>query len=68
MPKTTSDETVATLTIHRAGDMTGRGRKEVAAWLRRQADALEADGERYAMRFRAAYKIGAYTYRKGSKR
>ena len=46
---------VAKLTIWRAGEMTRRGRREVAAWLRASAADLEEMGEQYAPRFSARY-------------
>ncbi len=45
----------ATLTIRRAQKMTKRGRRSIAGWLRRQATALIAEGEKYAPTFTARY-------------
>lgn len=55
--RTSSDaeKSAAVLTIKDAPDMTPRGRREVAAWLRQQADFLVSDGEHFAPRFRARY-------------
>lgn len=49
------EKSAAALTIHRAGDMTEKGRKDIAKWLRRQARFLEQDGEVYSSRFTARY-------------
>lgn len=49
---------VAVLTLKGAGEMTKRERKQVAQWLRKQADALESSGDNYASRFRARYMPG----------
>ena len=46
---------VAWLTIRRADEMTKAGRKQVAAWLRREAQHLIADGEKYSKRFTSRY-------------
>lgn len=54
-PDATKHETAATLTIHKAGDMTKRGRRRIAQWLRAQADLIEEQGSEYAPRFRARY-------------
>lgn len=49
-------KTAATLTIHHPGRMTKRGRRDIVAWLRRQADHLARDGENYTSgRFRAGF-------------
>jgi len=48
-------KSAATLTIKEADRMTEDGRKEVADWLRAQADSLEEGGHDYAARFRARY-------------
>lgn len=46
----------AILTIQSPGRMTKRGRRDIAAWLRRQADHLARDGENYTEgRFRAGF-------------
>jgi FixJ family two-component response regulator len=49
------EKSAATVTIHRANDMTKKGRKAVAAWLRRQAEFLEQHGDQLAQRFTARY-------------
>ena len=53
--KVETEKSAAVLTIKDAGEMTKRGRKNVADWLRRQAKFLEEDGHVYAPRFRARY-------------
>jgi hypothetical protein len=52
---TSVENSVAKLTIRRACDMTPAGRKEVAAWLRRQAAQLIKEGPKYANRFTGHY-------------
>ena len=48
------EEVVATLTIRGAGKMTTAERRQIVAWLRRQADMLAKDGKNYTEgRFRA---------------
>jgi hypothetical protein len=47
------EKSIAVLTIKEAGRMTAEGREELAEWLRAQADAVVAEGEQYADRFRA---------------
>lgn len=41
----------ALFSIRAAGDMTPGQRRDIAAWMRKQADALEAEGDRYSKRF-----------------
>jgi hypothetical protein len=48
-------KSAAIVTIHSADEMTKRGRKAIAAWLRRQAAMLEASGHVYASRFTGRY-------------
>lgn len=45
----------ATLTIHRASDMSPQGRKDIAAWLRECAKSLIKDGKNYSKKFTAKY-------------
>lgn len=45
----------AIITIFDARFMTKRGRRQIAAWMRRQADSLEEHGTNYAKRFTARY-------------
>ncbi len=49
------DKSAAILTIFKAPEMTKRGRKQIAEWLRRQARFLEQNGDELASRFRARY-------------
>jgi hypothetical protein len=49
------ERSVATLTLHGAGEWTLRGRRDIATWLRRQADELLKEGDNYAGRFTARY-------------
>ena len=56
MPEPTDIRTAATLTINNPGLMSKRGRRDIAAWLRRQADHLVKDGDAYTEgRFRAGF-------------
>jgi len=48
----------ATVTIIRGGEMTVRGRKQIAGWLRRQANFLERNGERMTEGFTARWTYG----------
>lgn len=45
----------AILTVFRADEMTPRGRREVATWLRARAACLIANGKNYTKRFTARY-------------
>ncbi len=49
------DEAAAIVTIRRPSEMTARGRKDIAAWLRRQARFLETHAHQMADRFTARY-------------
>lgn len=53
-------KTAATVTIHRAPDMTRRGRKNIANWLRRQANFLEFDYAELSRRYTARWQYKAY--------
>jgi hypothetical protein len=55
MKRATKKHAAAILTIHDAPAMTKSGRRQVAAWLRRQADFLVNDGKSLAKRFTARY-------------
>lgn len=55
MTKKFKEHTAATFTIHRASDMTPVGRKEIAAWLRKQAANLVKHGANYSKRVTARY-------------
>lgn len=52
---TTKTVSAAIVTIHDAENMTPKGRKQVAAWLRRQAKFLETHGDQLDKLFRARY-------------
>jgi hypothetical protein len=52
---TAKEKAAAVLTLKDADKMTAKGRRQIAAWLRKQADALQAEGNNYASRFRARY-------------
>lgn len=41
------ERTAAVITIHGAGKMTARGRRDIALWLRRHADHLVKHGKEY---------------------
>ena len=49
------DAAIATLTIHRAGEMTPEGRKAVATWLRSHAALILKEGRYYSSRFTGRY-------------
>ena len=49
------DKSAAVMTVFDAARMTKRGRKAVAAWLRRQAGFLDAHGADFSGRFTARY-------------
>lgn len=55
MTKQTKEKSAAVVTIRKAYWMTPLGRKHIADWLRRQAQALETEGKEYAATFRARY-------------
>lgn len=50
-----SEKSAAVLTVNHPDVMTPQGRREIAAWLRRQAYMLVRDGDQYASRFTARY-------------
>jgi hypothetical protein len=51
-----TNKSAAVLTIKRAPAMTKKGRKDIAAWLRRQANMLLRHGDQYSeTRFTARY-------------
>lgn len=51
-------KSAAIVTIRDAGRMTKKGRRAIAAWLRRHAEWLEQHGDQYSTRF-----TGRYLYR-----
>ena len=53
--KTKPMKSAAILTIKDAADMTDQGKKDIAEWLRRQAQFLRKDGKNFSKRFRARY-------------
>lgn len=48
-------KSAATITIRRAADMSPKGRKAIANWMRRQARFLEKKADKLAARFTARY-------------
>lgn len=48
-------KSAATITIHDAPNMTKRGRRSIAAWMRKQAAFLETGGDKLSKRFTARY-------------
>lgn len=48
-------KSAAVLTVFDAPKMTKRGRKQIAAWLRKQAEFMEQYGPELADRFTARY-------------
>ena len=55
MGQTKKEQSAAILTIKDAKNMTKKGRREIAAWLKRQADFLEQEGNLFSSRFTARY-------------
>lgn len=49
-------KSAAIITVHDAPAMTAKGRRQIAAWMRKQADFLELDGKALAKRFTARYQ------------
>lgn len=49
------EKAAAIVTIFHASDMTSKGKREVAAWLRRQAKLLEQHAKELAGRYTARY-------------
>ena len=49
------DKSAAILTVKDGHKMTRKGRKDIAAWLRRQASFLERHGDQFSGRFTARY-------------
>ena len=49
------EKSAAIVTIKDAPNMTKRGRKQIAAWLRRQAGFLENHADKLSRRFTARY-------------
>lgn len=49
------EKCAARLTVFDASMMTKRGRKRIANWMRKQADAIEQFGTEYSKRFTARY-------------
>jgi len=58
MAKRSKEQSAAIITVRRANEMTKRGRKYIADWLRHHADMLEEHGKEYSSRF-----TGRYIYR-----
>jgi hypothetical protein len=50
-----NEKSAAIVTIRRAADMTTKGRRQVVAWLRKQADFLEQYSKELSPRFCARY-------------
>lgn len=48
-------KSAAILTIHRASNMTPKGRMAIAGWLRHQAKLLIRYGSQYSRRFTGRY-------------
>lgn len=49
------EKVAAVITVKDSDKMSARCRKQIANWLRSQADHLERDGKQYAKQFRARY-------------
>lgn len=55
------DKRIGTATIYGAAGMTPERRKEVADWLRKEADALEKDGHTYGSVYVTRFFVEART-------
>lgn len=53
--KIKTEKSAAILTIHDAANMSAKGRRDVVAWLKRQAGFLETHSKQLAKRFTARY-------------
>lgn len=51
----TKEKSAAIITVHDAENMTAKGRRDIAKWMRRQADFLEQHGKEFSKRFTARY-------------
>lgn len=49
------EKSAAIITVRDADNMTTKGRKAIAAWMRQQADFLEQHGKEFSKRFTARY-------------
>lgn len=59
--KTRSDGTgtiAAQIVIHRGADMTARGRRQIAGWIRREATFFERHADQMATRFVSSWRYG----------
>ena len=52
---TQKEKSAAILTIKDAKNMTKKGRKDIALWLKRQAQFLQYHGDQFSSRFIARY-------------
>jgi hypothetical protein len=58
--RATKLKSAAIITIHGVGDMTPKGRREIAKWLRHHADMMVAEGKNYTKgRFTGRYQYAA---------
>ncbi len=55
MKKQTEFKEAAHVIINKPFEMTNKGRKQIAKWLRQTADFLESDGDNMSKRFTARY-------------
>jgi hypothetical protein len=55
MKTTKKHKSAAVLTVFDAPKMTAKGRRDIANWLRKQADFVLRDGASFADRFTARY-------------
>lgn len=49
------EKSAAIITVKDAPGMTRKGRQQIAAWMRKQADFVESEGHSLAKRFTARY-------------
>ena len=55
MKEKKAEKSAAIVTIKDAANMTKRGRRKIALWLRQQAEFLEEHGNEFDRTFRARY-------------
>jgi hypothetical protein len=63
---TAAEHAVAVVIIHRAAEMTPRGREKVAEWLCAQAVTLLRDSASLGPRYRARYMYAPKHYRRSA--
>lgn len=59
------EKVAAKVVIYRGAEMTAKGRRQIAGWLRRQADFLEKKADRMANQFTATWRYSDADGQKG---